>query len=76
MKDGMQGSGAKPCSEGTPKFSPRKGMLVREYHVLVTWPDGRRMKTGRFPRKPDAKRWIEQKSAEWLAQIYATAEPT
>lgn len=46
-----------------PSFLPRKGVLVREYHVVVTWPDGRRLKVGKFPRKPDAVRWIEQKSA-------------
>ncbi len=54
-----------------PVFTPRKGVLVREYHVLVVWPDGRREKVGLFPRKPDAARWIKQKSAEWLAQYYA-----
>ena len=51
-----------------PTFVPRKGVLVRVYHVLVIMPDGRRMKVGRFLRKPDAARWIEQKSADWLAE--------
>ena len=54
-----------------PVFTPRKGVLAREYHVLVVWQDGRRKKVGQFPRKPDAARWIKQKSAEWLAQRYA-----
>jgi len=51
-----------------PSFMPRKGVLMREYHVVVKWADGRRMKVGRFLRKPDAARWIEQKSADWLAE--------
>jgi hypothetical protein len=54
-----------------PVFAPRKGVLVREYHVLVIWPDGRRDKVGQFPRKPDAARWIKNNSVEWLAQYYA-----
>ncbi len=59
-------------AEGAPKFTPRKGVLMREYHVLVIWPDGRRMKIGEFPRKPDAARWIQQKSADWLARYLET----
>jgi len=59
-------------AESAPKFAPRKGVLMREYHVLVTWPDGRRMKIGQFPRKPDATRWIQQKSADWLAHYLET----
>jgi hypothetical protein len=55
-----------------PTFVPRKGVLVREYHVVVAWSDGRRLKTGRFIRKLDAKRWIEQKSADWLAAFRAS----
>lgn len=51
-----------------PTFSTRKGVLVREYHVVVAWPDGRREKFGRFPRKPDAVRWIKQKSGAWLEE--------
>ena len=65
---------ANDCSshqKDDPSFEPRKGVLIREYHVVVTWPDGRRLKVGQFPRKPDAVRWIKQKSAEWLAQSYA-----
>jgi hypothetical protein len=58
--------------DAAPKFTPRKGVLMREYHVLVTWPDGRRMKIGEFPRKPDAARWIQQKSADWLARYLET----
>ena len=58
--------------DAAPKFLPRKGVLMREYHVLVTWPDGRRLKIGQFPRKPDAVRWIQQKSADWLAQYLET----
>jgi hypothetical protein len=57
----------------SPTFVPRKGVLLREYHVVVKWADGRRMKVGRFLRKPDAARWIEQKSADWLAEN-STAE--
>ena len=53
--------------DGEPTFAARKDVLLREYHVLVTWPDGRRDKIGKFARKPDAARWIRQKSAEWLA---------
>ena len=26
-----------------PTFAPRKGVLLREYHVLVRWADGRRV---------------------------------
>ena len=59
-------------AEDAPKFTPRKGVLMREYHVLVIWPDGRRMKIGQFPRKPDAARWIQKKSADWLAQYLET----
>ena len=55
-----------------PTFTPRKGVLLREYHVIVTWADGRRVKVGKFLRRPDARRWIEQKSAEWLAQHLAS----
>lgn len=54
-----------------PTFVPRKGVLLREYHVIVAWSDGRRLKTGRFLRKLDAMRWIEQKSAGWLAEFRA-----
>lgn len=57
-----------------PTFAPRKGVLSREYHVLVVWPDGRRMKVGQFLRKPDAARWIERKSSEWLAQQHAAGD--
>ena len=55
----------------TPTFVPRKGVLLREYHVVVAWSDGRRLRTGRFLRKLDAARWIEQKSAGWLAEFRA-----
>ena len=51
-----------------PTFRPRKGILMREYHVLVIMPDGRRLKVGEFPGKPDAARWIKEKSADWLAE--------
>jgi hypothetical protein len=55
-------------SERVPKFLPRKGVLSREYHVLVIWPDGRRTKVGRFFQRTDAAQWIARKSKEWLAQ--------
>jgi len=61
------GEGSRPA-RGTPKFKPRKGVLSREYYVLVEWPDGRRTKVGRFSRKPDAARWIARNSSDWLAQ--------
>ena len=51
-----------------PTFSPRKGVLMREYHVLVIMPDGRRLKVGEFLGNPAAARWIIEKSADWLAQ--------
>lgn len=54
-------------ANGRPTFLPRKGVLMREYHVLVLMLDGRRLKVGEFPRKPDAVRWIKEKSADWLA---------
>jgi hypothetical protein len=60
------GSGAE-SDDDLPTFVPRKGVLLREYYVFVVWASGRRMKVGRFLRRPDAWRWIEQKSAEWLA---------
>jgi hypothetical protein len=47
--------------------------MMREYHVLVVWPDGRREKVGRFGRRLSAARWIEEKAADWLAQ-YRPAE--
>lgn len=52
---------------GRPIFLARKSIMRREYHVLVIWPDGRREKVGRFVRRLSAARWIEEKSAEWLA---------
>jgi hypothetical protein len=55
-------------ANGRPTFLPRKGVLVREYHVLVIMPDGRRLKVGKFPRKPDAARWIKENSANWITQ--------
>ena len=54
-----------------PTFAARKGIMLREYHVLVTWSDGRREKVGRFLHRLDAACWIEQKSAEWLAHFHA-----
>lgn len=59
---------------GVPTFLARKGVMMREYHVVALWPDGRREKIGRFVRRPDAARWIAQKSAEWLTQYFARAE--
>jgi hypothetical protein len=56
-----------------PKFVARKGVLLRVYHVLVIWPDGRREKVGCFGRRLGAARWIEEKSADWLAH-YRPAE--
>jgi len=64
-------SGVAAGDSGGPKFAARKGVMLREYHVLVTWPDGRRMKVGQFPRRPDAALWIEQNSAGWLVQHQA-----
>jgi len=61
------------ASARIPKFLPRKGVLSREYHVLVVWPDGRRTKTGRFFQRTDAAQWIAQKSQEWLAQHFTAA---
>jgi len=59
-----------PRASESPIFLPRKGVLRREYHVLAVLPDGRRIKIGQFPRKPDAARWIAHKSADWLAVHY------
>jgi hypothetical protein len=61
-------------NSGVPTFLARKGVMMREYHVVALWPDGRREKIGRFVRRPDAARWIAQKSAEWLIQYFARAE--
>jgi hypothetical protein len=58
-------------NEIPPTFLPRKGVLMRQYHVLVLWPDGRRERVGRFCRRPDAARWIREKSAKWLMQKFA-----
>jgi hypothetical protein len=55
-----------------PAFLARKGVLSREYHVLVVWPDGRRTKVGRFFRRMDAAHWIAQKSRAWLSQNLMT----
>ena len=63
-----------PDDADRPVFLPRKGVLMREYHVLVRWPDGRRMKVGRFPCRPDAARWIAHKSVDWLAAQTASDE--
>ena len=52
-----------------PKFAARKSIMMREYHVLVIWPDGRREKIGRFGRRLSAARWIEEKSADWLERF-------
>jgi len=68
MPNTLLDSGPVPLSPDAPTFVPRKGVLLREYHVLVKWADGRRTKIGTFPRKPDARRWIEQESADWLAE--------
>jgi hypothetical protein len=57
-------------SEGAPVFLPRKGVLSREYHVLVIWPDGRRTRIGRFFQRAEAAQWIAQTSTEWLAQHF------
>src|SRR5580692_7895322 len=61
-RQGATGSGRAPL------FLPRKGVLSREYHVLVIWPDGRRTKVGRFFQRTDAAQWVAQTSKEWLAQ--------
>lgn len=71
MQESSTESPRTPADGDAPTFVPRKGVLLREYYVLVTWANGRRMKVGRFLRRPDARRWIEQKSAEWLAQQHA-----
>lgn len=68
MERSAPGNHSSGSDEDGPKFTPRKGVLSREYHVLVIWPDGHRLKVGRFPRKPDAARWIERKSSEWLVE--------
>ena len=58
----------KTGSGRAPLFLARKGVLSRDYHVLVIWPDGRRTKVGRFLQRTDAAQWIAQTSKEWLAQ--------
>ena len=60
--------GGNAANKEPAKFAARKGVLLREYHVLVVWSDGRREKVGRFLHKLDAVRWIAQESAEWLTQ--------
>ncbi len=67
----LPGNGVSAPHDSTPSFAPRKGVLLQEYHVLVVWPDGRRLKVGRFPRRCDAARWITQKSALWLDHFKA-----
>lgn len=64
-------SGETPSGSDAPIFLARKGVMVRHYHVVAVWPDGRREKIGRFLRRPDAARWIRQKSAEWLAKYFS-----
>jgi hypothetical protein len=58
----------KTSSGRAPLFLPRKGVLSRDYYVLVIWPDGRRTKIGRFFQRTDAAQWIAHTSKEWLAQ--------
>jgi hypothetical protein len=62
------------AAASAPTFLARKGVMMRHYHVVALWPDGRREKIGRFVRRPDAARWIKQKSAEWLAQYFCRVE--
>lgn len=71
MQDSSPDGGGKPKTKERPTFAARKGIMLREYHVLVVWSDGRREKVGRFLQRLDAVRWIEQKSAEWLAHFHA-----
>jgi hypothetical protein len=74
MQDSLLESRDTASDDGAPTFLARKGIMLREYHVVALWPDGRREKIGRFPRRPDAARWIAQKSTEWLAEHFARVE--
>ena len=68
MRGSSPEDGGPVTDKDQPRFAARKGVLLREYHVLVVWSDGRREKVGRFLHKLDAVRWIAQESAEWLTQ--------
>ena len=74
MQDALAESHDTAGDGGAPRFLARKGVMLREYHVMALWRDGRREKIGRFPCKTDAASWIVQKSAEWLAQYFARGE--
>lgn len=73
MSESLVESRERRCDSDRPRFAARKSIMMREYHVLVVWPDGRREKVGRFGRRLSAARWIEEKAADWLAQ-YRPAE--
>ena len=74
MQDALAESHDTAGDGEAPRFLARKGVMLREYHVMALWRDGRREKIGRFPCKTDAASWIVQKSAEWLAQYFARAD--
>lgn len=70
----VKGLGVNHCpidGDEAPTFAARKGVLRRNYHIMVVWPDGRRLKLGYFLSRSDAARWIEQKSADWLTKQHA-----
>jgi len=72
MQESSPEDGGPVTDKDQPTFAARKGVLLREYHVLVIWSDGRREKIGRFFHKLDAVRWIAQESTDWLTQSHAT----
>ena len=74
MQDSLTRSRDAADDGEVPRILARKGVMLREYHVMALWPDGRREKIGRFLCRTDAASWIVQKSAEWLAQYFARAE--
>lgn len=57
-----------------PVSKPKKPSLRVErtgktssWHIVVTWPDGRRELVEDFDSKDDAQTWIERKATDWLA---------
>lgn len=68
LSESLVQSRGKRNERGMPKFAARKSIMLREYHVLVIWPDGCREKIGRFGRRLSAARCIVENSADWLAR--------
>ena len=54
-----------------PTFTVQKKLISKAYYVMARWPDGRKVKVGRFPNKTDAERWVQYKSKSWLQEKLA-----